>query len=165
MNNNNNKNMVWAVIVILVIVFGIIFFMKSSPKEGAMINDADTNMPAGNGAVDGPESSIDVTGDVTSGVQQVSIAYADALIKYKDKRIQLDKICQATPNRVTYKDNIGIMIDNRSAQTRTVKVGATYTIKPWGFKIIVLPDVYLRSSTLLVDCDKSQNVATVLVQE
>jgi hypothetical protein len=66
---------------------------------------------------------------------------------------------------VTYKDNSGIMIDNRSAQTRTVKVGTTFTIKPYGFKIVVLPDIYLKSQKILVDCDKMQNVATVLVQE
>jgi hypothetical protein len=95
----------------------------------------------------------------------VSIAYADALIKYADRRIQLDKTCQAHPNTVTYKDNTGIMIDNRSPQTRTVKVGITFTIKPWGFKIVVLPNVYLTSKTLLVDCGQYQNVATILVQE
>jgi len=87
------------------------------------------------------------------------------LVKYADRRIQLDTVCQAHPNTVTYKDNTGIMIDNRSPQTRTVKVGTNFTIKPWGFKIVVLPDVYLVSKTLLVDCDGSQNVATVLVQE
>jgi hypothetical protein len=57
------------------------------------------------------------------------------------------------------------MIDNRSAQARTVKVGTTFTIKPWGFKIVVLPDVYLKTKTLLVDCGQYQNVATILVQE
>ena len=109
-----------------------------------------------------PESVQDVS-DVPSGAAPIS--YTNALVKYADRRIQLDKICQAHPNTVTYKDNTGIMIDNRSPNTRTIKVGTTFTIKPYGFKIVVLPDVYLQSKTLLVDCDQSQNVATILVQE
>ena len=94
-----------------------------------------------------------------------SISYQDALIKYADRRIQLDEACQAHPSNVTYKDNTGIMIDNRSAKTRTVKIGTAFTIKPYGFKIVVLPDTYLKSKTILVDCDQSQNVATILIQE
>ena len=110
------------------------------------------------------ESVQDIT-DQDQGAAAAPISYANALVKYADRRIQLDTICQAYPNTVTYKDNTGIMIDNRSQKTRTVKVGTTFTIKPWGFKIVVLPDVYLASKTLLVDCDGSQNVATILVQE
>ena len=110
------------------------------------------------------ESVQDIT-DQDQGAAAAPISYANALVKYADRRIQLDTICQAYPNTVTYKDNTGIMIDNRSPKTRTVKVGTTFTIKPWGFKIVVLPDVYLASKTLLVDCDGSQNVATILVQE
>ena len=100
-----------------------------------------------------------------AGIAAAPISYASALAKYADRRIQLDKDCHAFPGNITYKDNTGIMIDNRSAKTRTVKVGSNFTIKPWGFKIVVLPDVYLTSKTLLVDCDGSQNVATILVQE
>ncbi|MEK7227921.1 MAG: hypothetical protein AAB681_01030, partial [Patescibacteria group bacterium] len=92
-------------------------------------------------------------------------SYANALVKYKDRRIQFDDTCRAFPSTVTYKDNTGIMLDNRSAQTRIIKVGSTYTVKPYGFKIIVLPDIYLKSKTLLVDCGAAQNVATILIQE
>ena len=105
------------------------------------------------------------TQDTNAGIVAASISYADALVKYADRRIQLDPNCQAYLNTVTYKDNTGIMIDNRSDKTRTIKVGTTFTIKPWGFKVVVLPDVYLASKTIFVDCDGSQNVATVLVQE
>ena len=114
-----------------------------------------------------PEPEPESVGEQTSGasVQPVSISYNDALTTYAGRIIQLDSICQAHPTAVTYKDNTGIMIDNRSPYTRTVTVGTTFTIKPYGFKIVVLPDVYLKLKTLFVACDKSQNVATVIVQE
>ena len=92
------------------------------------------------------------------------LSYAEALVLYKDKRIQLDSICQASPANPTYKNNTKIMIDNRSDQTRTVKVGSTMTIKPWNFRIVNLSSSTLPT-TWLVDCDKSQNVASILIQK
>jgi len=145
----NNYN-VWIWVVIIIIAVGILFFVFRNKEVAAPVATI-------------PESVQDTS--QTIGVGAVSISYANALVKYANRRIQLNEACQAYPNTVTYKDNTGIMIDNRSSQTRTVKVGTVYTIKPYGFKIVVLPNIYLKSKTLLVDCDKSQNVATVLVQE
>ncbi len=159
-NNQQTQNWVWAVIIIVVI--GVVLYFAFGNKTKLM-GDAVTPTPiVVTPTTTEPESVQDI--DVsTPGA--ATISYTNALVKYADRRIQLDTICQAHPNTVTYKDNTGIMIDNRSPQTRTIKVGTTFTIKPWGFKILVLPDVYLKNKTILVDCDKSQNVATILIQE
>lgn len=157
-----NKNIIIAIVVIVVLLVGgsIWYFMNNSDREENENNESsDTNI-----VTTEPDSAQDIS-DQDTGVSATAISYANALVKYADRRIQLDTVCQARPNTVTYKDNTGIMIDNRSPETRTVKVGTTFTIKPWGFKIVVLPDTYLKSKTLLVDCDNSQNVATILVQE
>jgi len=90
--------------------------------------------------------------------------YEQALLEYKNARIQLDKNCQATPNYVTYKNDTNIMIDNRSAIARTVKVGSVYTIEPYGFKIIKLLSPILPV-TWFINCDNSPNVATILLQK
>ena len=150
---------IWVIVAVVVVV-AIMFFVLGNKQT---VNPVATATPTVSPTPE-PVSTQDIsTTDV--GVGSVSISYADALIKYADRRIQLDKNCQATPNNVTYKDNTGIMIDNRSSNARTIKVGTTFTMKPYGFKIVVLPDVYLKSKTLLVDCDKYQNVAKILVQE
>lgn len=147
-----NLKVLIGVVAAIVVVLAIIFFAsQSQPTE---TNQTTTE----------PESVQDIS-EQDTGMVAIPLTYANALIKYTDRRIQLDAMCQAHPNTVSYKDNTGIMIDNRSPQTRTVKVGSTFTIKPWGFKIIVLPDVYLTAKTLLVDCDGSQNVATIIIQE
>jgi len=151
-----SKNVKIALAVVAVLLVGGIWYaMNSSVPSTSDTSNTDTTEP---------ESVQDLSGE-TVGTKVETMSYAAALAKYEDRRIQLDTMCQAHPNNVTYKDNTGIMIDNRSPETRTVKVGITFTIKPWGFRIVVLPDVYLKSKTLLVDCDGSQNVATVLVQE
>ncbi len=158
----NKKNMAlyyWIVGVVAVVIVIVFWSMNRSvvPVANVDQNNAENTVLE-------PQSTLDTSG-TTNGTGAVSISYADALIKYADRRIQFDKICQAYPNTVTYKDNTGIMIDNRSAQARTIKVGTNYSVKAYGFRIVVLPDTYLKSKTLLVDCDKSQNVATILVQE
>lgn len=153
----NKKMWIWVVIV-LVLIGGMAMYTFKNKAEPVVDNQLNE--------VEGTEDTTPVVEDAqVTNTTKVSLSYADALVKYADKRIQLDSSCQARPNVVTYKDNTGIMIDNRSDQTRTVKVGGTYTIKPYGFKIIILPNITTAPKSILVDCDQSQNVATILVQE
>lgn len=150
MKKNNLK--IWIGSVVIIIIIAVVLFFIFEDK------------PTANQATTEPESIQDISAqDIGAGTAPIS--YANALVKYADRRIQLDTNCSAFPNTVTYKDNTGIMIDNRSPQALTVKVGTTFTIKPYAFKIVVLPDIYLVQKTLLVDCNAYQNVATVLVQE
>jgi hypothetical protein len=151
----NNKNLWIGVVVVVILVFVFYFMNKNSTP--VVINNTVDNQ----GVVSTEDTS---AGSINAGVSVAPISYASALIKYKNARIQLDKMCQATPNNVTYKNNASIMIDNRAPVARTVKVGSVFSVKAWGFKIIKLSSATLPS-TWLVDCDKSQNVATVLIQK
>ncbi len=99
--------------------------------------------------------------------QPVSMSYQKALEIYKDnKRIQISgaDFCQASPNNVMYKNGTSIMIDNRSSQTRTIKIDGTYTIEGYGFRIIKLSSGTLPA-TFLMDCNKQQNIAKILLQK
>ena len=157
-----NKKTIWIVIgvIVLIAIALLVWKMKATPVV------TDPTPIAGETPVDGTQDVEQGTAPTTAGaVAPVTMSYQAALTKYADRRLQINSECQSFPNTVTYKDNTGIMIDNRSSKTITVKVGTTFTIKPYGFKIVVLPDIYLKTKTLLVDCDKMQNVATVLVQE
>ena len=163
-NKNAKDTWIWMVAIVIIIAIVLFFILKNNKIEP---NEQSALPPVvDNGLVTEPESTLDVS-DVTPGVAPSLIAYADALKTYADRRIQINGQCQASfiGHTVTYKDNTGIMIDNRSSQAHTLKVGTTFTIKAWGFKIVVLPDIYLKAKTILVDCDKLQNVATILVQE
>ena len=141
-----------AVVVILLIIF------FSTRGTELVVKDESGN------PLDIPTEDISA-GSVNNVVKKVpSISYADALVKYKDARIQIDALCQAFPNNVTYKNGTSIMIDNRSAINHTLKIGSTYTVDAYKFKIIKLTSNNLPE-TLLVDCDQYQNVATILVQK
>lgn len=105
---------------------------------------------------------------VTVGDKPVSLSYQNALEFYKEgKRLQItgsDTFCQVTPNNVMYKNGTSIMIDNRSPLSHTIKIGTTYTIEGYGFRIIKLSSTSLPA-TLVMDCDKQQNIAKILLQK
>ncbi len=160
-----NKNQtLWIILGILVVAIIVVFAVKGMRKDVPADGNSNQNQTE---TTAGPESTQDTSGyAATTGGTAVTIAYQDALVKYADRRIQFNDMCQATPNKVTYKDNSGIMLDNRSATTRSIKIGAnTYSVKGYGFRIVTLPDTYRDASQYLVDCGTSQNVATILVQE
>ncbi len=157
-NNGGGKGAMWIILVVLAIIaIGVWMFTKPKTESPAVTPPADETVL--DGINDTDATATDEPGAAT-------LSYQQALITYKDKRIQLGagNICTATPNNVTYKNGTTIMIDNRAPVVRNVKIGTTYTIKAYGFKL-----VKLSSSTLpikyLVDCNNQQNVATILLQK
>ena len=163
MENKINKNVWISILVVVVIVVFALFYIFRN-KE--VVTNTVITTPSV--VIVEPESTLD-SGDIknTGSSGPVSISYANALVKYADRRIQFNASCQVPilSTSITYKDNTGIMLDNRSAVAHTIKIGTDYTVKAYGFKIVVLPDIYLKAKTILVDCDKQQNVAKILVQE
>jgi hypothetical protein len=153
---DKNKNVwIWVAVVALVVILGF-WLMNKDGDDVDTIKSTDTT---------DVEPTEDVTeGSVNATSPAASISYQQALIKYKDARIQLSPACQATPNNVTFKDGASLMIDNRSNTAKTVKLGSTFSIKAYGFKIVKLSSSTLPA-TWLMDCGASQNVATVLIQK
>ena len=151
-----NKNTILVIIGLAVIVLVAMAVIKNNKKvvEPVVVNDQ---------AVEQVNEDV-ATGAVVIKPTKNSISYQQALIKYKDHRIQLGQDCQATPTKITYKNGTSIMIDNRSNTARTVKVGSSYTIPAWSFKVVNLTSSTLPA-TWLVDCGKQQNVATILIQK
>ncbi len=153
------STVIW--IIVGIIVVGLLVYVgtkgsKTLPVETTGESEVTNNPPA---------SSEDVTaGSVHTSASQATLAYNDALTLYKDKMIQFDPKCQAYPNRVNFKNNTDIMIDNRSPKTVTIKLGTSYSVRPYGFKIIHLESSTLPK-TILADCGTLQNVATILLQK
>ncbi len=154
----NQKMWIWIVVVLVVAVVLIFWATKSSAPVVTSVNTANTNTP-----IVIPTEDVSV-GSVNAGAPAASISYENALVKYKDARLQLDEICQASPDKMTFKNNAFLMVDNRAPVARTVHVGSVFPIKAYGFKIVKLSSTTLPA-TWKVDCDASQNVATITIQK
>ena len=157
-----NKNLWIWIVVILVVVVGLVFWATRSSAP-TVVNSTPT-VPVDNTALQVQSTEDLSAGSVDVGATAATISYTNALIKYKDARLQLDKTCQATPYNMTFKNNSLLMVDNRAPVARTVHIGSIFPIKAYGFKIIKLSSVKLPA-TWLVDCDKMQNVATILIEK
>ena len=156
MENKNNKVLYYviaAVVIILVVVF-LIMNKRIIPVANNIEQGTDQIVPE----EDTSEGRVNAT------TPAAILSYAQALLKYKDARIQIGESCQAFPNNVTFKNNTSIMIDNRTAVSHALKVGSTFSIKGYGFKIVKLSSSTLPA-TWLMDCDKFQNIATILIQK
>ena len=147
--HKDHKVLFELIIVLILVGFGL-WALKKNPVIVPVANDNQIMSPT--------------NGTVNTNTPTALLSYAQALTQYKDARIQLDQNCRASPNNITYKDNTNIMIDNRAAVARVVKVGSVFTVSAYGFKIVRLTSATLPA-TWYVDCDSSQNVATILIQK
>lgn len=162
MQNNKSRNLWIGAIGIVVLALIVVYL--STNKSVAPIAVDNTNPVVDTNVVPVNSNEDTSTGSVNTGSGAVTISYTNALAKYTNARIQLNTICQASPNNMTFKNGTNIMIDNRAPVDRVVKVGSIFNIKAYSFKIIKLSSATLPV-TWLVDCDKSQNVATILIQK
>src|SRR6185436_9472518 len=95
---NSKKMWIGIGLAVLVVLLGVWFFMQSPTNNQPTVNEPTTNNEPS-------ESAQDISSVDAGTAAAAPISYASALVKYADRRIQLDKMCQARPNNVTYKDN------------------------------------------------------------
>jgi hypothetical protein len=164
----------WIGLIAAVVVVGVILWKQSivAPALAPVpLSGKDTTLlpvPVAT-AVPAPIPSVTVkstedtgTASVDIGAPAGALSYADALLTYKDARLALDANCRASPLKMQFKNNSLLMVDNLAPVTRTVKIGVTFPVKASGFKIVKLSSSALPV-TWIVDCDKSQAVASILI--
>ncbi len=156
MSTNTEKGESPVVVLVIVLIL-VIFAFWSMKKNPVLAPSSDTNKII-SPIEDISNSSVNTVNPTTS------ISYAQALVKYKNARLQLNNICQASPDKMTFKNNTNIMIDNRASVTRAIKLGSVFSVKAYSFKIVNISSSTLPA-TWYVNCDKSQNVATILIQK
>lgn len=161
-NGGNNKTWVWVLVAILLIV-GILMVTgakKNGDMTGVNLENSgqttdmdDTNM--------GEDTNADGVNESDAASAERALTYSQALKQYQGKTVQFDATCQANPDRQVFKTGTSIMLDNRSNVSRSVKLGSTYTLGAYGFRIVKLNTL----GTFNVDCGTSQNVATITVEK
>ena len=149
-----SKQTMWWVLgalVVIVIVIAVVMMKKKNQDNASVSQNQETVTPPA------PESE-------TSPGMIPNLSYTQALAKYGANRIQFKADCQTVPNNVTYKSGTQVMFDNRSATSHTITFkGVKYVIAGYGYRVFTMT-ASTYPTTVLVDCDGSQNVATILIQ-
>lgn len=155
-------------IVCVVLLAGIAWFAFSKSKQTKTAQE--TMNPPASQVTQAPPAVVPPpvttpTPSNNTGIGQSALSYNDALKKYGSNRIQFDTSCQAVPNNVTYKSGTQVMFDNRANVKRTIVFnGKKYTITAYGYTVVsMVASKY--PATAFIDCDSSQNIATVLIQK
>jgi hypothetical protein len=157
MSTSKENPMIILVIVLALVAYGL---LTNSSNPVPVVNNNTTTNPNTTTSITNTNTNV---GDVNVNTPLETISYGEALVIYKDFSIQFDTACQANPNNVVYRNGTNIMIDNRSPFTRTIKIGSVYTVEPYGFKIIKISSTFWPVKWI-VSCDKSQDVATIIIQ-
>jgi hypothetical protein len=90
--------------------------------------------------------------------------YEAALITYAKVRIQF-LACQARPNTMTLKNPATIMLDNRSTTVSKIMIDKrSYYVPGLDYMIVTISEPLLPVHSQ-VDCNASQNVATLLIEK
>lgn len=149
-----DKN-VWVAVITIIVLVLILFIGFSKGKANKLVSDL----------LDKADSEKVTQTSTTKKTSSAStLTYGEALALYEGKRVQLGMNCQANPSSLTFKNNTKIMVDNRSSMVRDVQVGdKRMSIPAWGFNEVTLSSKTLPI-TWYVDCDGSENVASLLIQ-
>lgn len=125
--------------------------------------------PGGMNPTESPQVSATAVGGGTGAKPGTAMpqSYADAVKKYEGKRIQFDMYCQAIPTSLVFKNGVTVMLDNRSGDARTVKIGGvSYSLAGYGWKLVTLSVASSKlPATLAIDCGSARNVSKVLLQK
>ena len=163
----NKGKLGWIIGVVVVVLVIIAAVMISTGNIDENVN--------GNEPTPTVETSPTPTADNTStGVQvgastgETPITYTEALVAYANRRVQFSQpqgltSCNATPQKVTFKGGTKFMLDNRMGKIATIRFsnGVQYSLPAYGFQIVSL----VTPKTYAIDCNSSQNVATVEIQK
>lgn len=94
----------------------------------------------------------------------VKLAYMEALNQYAATRIQLDSRCQASPFAMVIKGGSGVMVDNRSGESRVITFGSNKVTVP-AYDYAIIPTAATKvSEKVLLDCGSQQNVAQITIE-
>lgn len=161
--NMNNKTG-WGIVVaaIVLVVAGALIYMQWGDKDSAYVAKENGMEEGGEAATSTePATSTDASNGAAAPAK---LSYAAALKKYGANRIQFDTKCATEQNKLTFKAGTDVMFDNRAGVSRTITFGGTkYAIARYDYRVLRMT---ARSypATVLVDCDKQQNVATITIQ-
>jgi hypothetical protein len=88
--------------------------------------------------------------------------YTELILAYQGKTLQFGSMCQVRTHDQAYKLGSEILLDNRNVSPVSIKIGQdVYGLDSYGHKVISLN----TSGVFMVDCNDSQNVATLSVQK
>lgn len=142
----------------MIIIGLVLLVVFDSAKDKENVNQAANTQMTYLSTEDISWGSVNALKDKAPEVKPLS--YQEALVKYKEKRIEINDGCMASPNTTSFKNNTNIMIDNISQVPKTLQIGKKVSVSANSFKIINLSSTKLPTK-LVVECNGKIGVANI----
>lgn len=170
MNLVMQRKFYWPAIVIVAVAVAFGVYSALVPKAEApeqltvVPKSSDSDLAQKAEEVKSPEEQAKPATVPKAKPASSPLTYDEALKKYANSRIQLDKDCNAFPGQMSIANGTEIMLDNRSPEERSVVFDLkTYKISGYGFTVVKTSAKTLPLITYL-DCGLKQNVSKITVQ-
>ena len=156
----SKKTILWTVIIVLAVVLVWILSRDQGSIVGSIINPTASATPS----TTPPGQSAKATPKATP-----NMSYVQAVATYKDTRVQFNDTCHAIPGQIVLKNGTKVMLDNRSADAKTLTVaGKKYTVAGYGWKVITATTDKSLPFVLGINCQSANssvgNALTINIQ-
>jgi len=147
---NNVIYLTAAVVLLAVVIICVYWYMQGQSLSYLYSNTQDT------------QNNSDTQNNTSTAGK---LSYTSAVNLYKDKRIQFDANCVASPSPASFNKGTKIMLDNRSNKQRRIALdGAVYNLAPYDYKIVTLTTTSSLPHTIMIDCGTGQNNGQIILQ-
>lgn len=161
MNTKTRNGLVAALAVVILGIVGLLMYKSAHAPESA----PDT-IPSENQTTEVPTAMSKQDRSKGSATTEPILSYEEALVVYKDRRIEFGPKCETNISAATFKNGTVLMLDNHSDEDRVFHLGSMgdVSIKAHGFKFVrfVTP---LLPNGMAIDCAAHQNVAIITIQK
>jgi len=154
-----NKTL-WILIIVLLAIGGYYWTKSGDSTDDLGSVTKTTTSPSASPAKSsgGAKTTTTVTPTVSPKT------YTQLVAEYKDRRVQFNADCQATPSSFVLKNNTSILLDNRANIARTLTVdGKAYSLVAYGYQIVNLSSPSVPK-TVNISCGSSVNVSSILLE-
>lgn len=98
-----------------------------------------------------------------------SMGYTTLVRQYSDRKIQFDEFCHGVPGQLVVKKGQQILLDNRSSDTKTIKLDSQPHVLPgYNYRLVVITTSNPLPYSLGIDCKSvngnTENSAVINVQ-
>jgi ABC-type transporter MlaC component len=153
-NMSKNVKLLIGAIVILVAIF---LLVKKPSKPEPVVTEENKEVVSETKS----ENQTPSKTTTNTNTNKERLSYSEALLKYKNSRIQFDQACQAIPANQTFKVGTKVMFDNRSPKATTIAIDSNvYLVEAYGYEIVTMN----REGSFTANCNNQRNVLTLLIQ-
>ncbi len=95
--------------------------------------------------------------------------YTTLIQQYSDRKIQFDASCHGIPGQLVLKKGQQIFLDNRSSDTKTIKLGSqSYVLPGYNYRVVIVSTSNPLPYSLGIDCrsvnGSTENTAVINIQ-